>query len=131
MKKIIIFSLCIFSSHSFSKTTDGHINSFKKCISDSSENPMSTDCINTELLKQQNIINNILSKNNAITSPKNGEVIDLKSWTDSQNQAINNKCSLWLKSGGQNGVLLEKQCVLDETISIKILLNNFIDSING
>ncbi|WP_423804394.1 hypothetical protein [Obesumbacterium proteus] len=43
---------------------------------------------------------------------------------------MGNKCGLWLKSGGQNGIFLEKQCILDETISLKLLLSNFVNTVD-
>ncbi len=63
-------------------------------------------------------------------SPENGEVVDLNSYVTQQQKAINNKCGLWLKAGGQNGLLLETQCVLDEVISLKKLLSNFVSAVD-
>ncbi|WP_416347518.1 hypothetical protein [Acerihabitans sp. TG2] len=66
-----------------------------------------------------------------MTSTEDGKIIDLNSYIEDQKKEIINKCSLWIKSGGQNGILLENQCILDEIISIKVFLNNFVSSIEG
>ncbi len=130
-KKLAVFLFVFLPFISMAKSMDKYSDSYSKCVSDIKNHPIATDCISAELLKQEYMINEIVLKNKDITSPENGEVIDLKSFVDSQKKYVNDKCSLWRKTGGQNGILLENQCVLDETISIKNFLNNFISSIEG
>ncbi|OAT18071.1 hypothetical protein M979_1900 [Buttiauxella noackiae ATCC 51607] len=130
-KKVAVFFLVFVPFLSVAKSIDKYSDSYSKCAYDIKNHPVATDCISAELLKQEYMINEIILKNKDITSPEDGEIIDLKSFVDSQKKSVNDKCSLWRKTGGQNGILLENQCVLDETISIKNFLNNFISSIEG
>lgn len=130
-KKLAVFIFVFLPFISMAKSIGNYSDSYNKCVSDIKNHPVATDCISAELLNQERMINEIILKNKDITSPEDGEVIDIKSFVDSQKKSVNDKCSLWRKTGGQNGVLLENQCVLDETISIKNFLNNFISSIEG
>jgi hypothetical protein len=103
---------------------------YTKCMSSHTDNPMSTDCVDSEISIQAKKIEEITLKHKDIVSPENGEVVDLNSYATQQQKAIDDKCGLWLKAGGQNGVLLEKQCALDEIISIKKLLNDFVSAVD-
>lgn len=104
---------------------------YTTCMSHNVGNPMSTSCVDSEISDQNKIIKEIISQHKDIVSPENGEAVDLYSYSTQQQKNIDSKCGLWLKSGGQNGILLEKQCILDETISIKSLLSNFVSTVDG
>lgn len=130
-KKLVIVIFIFVPFYSASNGDDKYSDTYSKCISDVSSHPDATDCINSELIRQDKMIIEILSKNKDITSPEDGKIIDLNSYIEDHKKEINNKCSLWIKAGGQNGILLERQCVLDETISIKVFLNNFVSAIEG
>lgn len=113
-----------------SKESPEYSSSYTKCLSGNVDNPMSTSCIESEIGIQNKIMQSIIEDHRDITSPENGKVVNLNSYSIQQQKYIDDKCSLWLKAGGQNGVLLEKQCVLDETISLKRLLSNFVSTVD-
>lgn len=113
-----------------SKEVSKYSNVYTKCVSSNVDNPMSTDCIDAEISAQDKEIKDIALKNKNIVSSENGELVDLNPYATQQQKYIDNKCGLWLKVGGQNGVLLEKQCVLDEIISLKKLLSNFVSAVD-
>lgn len=113
-----------------SKEVPMYSETYTKCVSSNIDNPMSTDCANSEISIQKKEIKKITLNHKDIVSPENGEMVDLNSYAAQQQKAIDDKCGLWLKAGGQNGLLLEKQCVLDEIISLKKLLNNFVSAVN-
>ncbi|HEY2455632.1 MAG TPA: hypothetical protein VGI71_24055 [Scandinavium sp.] len=113
-----------------SKEVPKYSSAYTKCISSNVADPMSTSCVDSEISAQSKEIAEIAGKHKDIVSPENGEPVDLHLYATQQQSAIDNKCSLWLKSGGQNGILLEKQCALDEVISLKRLLSNFVSTVD-
>lgn len=129
--KLISVFVLFMPLTAISKQATKYSNAYTKCVSSNVDNPMSTNCIDTEISAQYKEIKEIVLKNKDIVSPENGEVIDLNSYAIKEQKAIDNRCELWLKAGGQNGVLLEKQCVLDEVISLKIILSNFVSAVDG
>lgn len=114
-----------------SKEVPQYSNVYTKCVSSNVDNPISTNCIDAEISAQDKEIKEIVLKNKCLVSQENGEVVDLNSYVTQQKKSINNKCGLWLKAGGQNGILLERQCFLDETISLKVFLSNFVSAVDS
>ncbi|WP_240494279.1 hypothetical protein [Pantoea sp. 1.19] len=133
MKFINFVGVAIFamSFSAFSQNVSEYSKEYANCISKTENNPMSTECVDSEINAQNKSIDSFIGKHGDITSPEDGNTVDLKSFTDNQRKYIDGKCDLWLKTGGQNGILLNKQCVLDETISLKKLLSNFVSSVDG
>lgn len=134
MSKIIIFVGAVLLSVSFfasSQEVPKYSEEYARCVSKNVDNPMSTECVDLEVHAQNKLIDSFVGKHGDITSPEDGNIVDLKSFTDGQRKEIDGKCDLWLKSGGQNGVLLNKQCILDETIALKKLLSDFVSSVDG
>ncbi len=129
--KIGCVFLLAFPFAVLSKGFSEYSDSYTKCQSNNINDPMSASCIESEIGVQNKGIQEIVSKHHDITSPEDGEAVNLKAYLLQQQKAIDNKCSLWLKAGGQNGELLEKQCVLDEAISLKKLLSHFVSTIDG
>ncbi|TKI01899.1 hypothetical protein [Martelella alba] len=125
---VALLSVSFFAS---SQEVYKYSEEYARCVSKNVDNPMSTECVDSEVNAQNKLIDSFIGKHSDITSPDDGNIIDLKSFTDSQRKEIDGKCDLWLKSGGQNGVLLNKQCILDETISLKKLLSDFVSSVDG
>lgn len=128
--KLISVFILFMPFAAMSKEVPKYSSAYTKCVSSNIDNPMSTNCIDAEISVQVREIKEIVLNNKDIVSPENGEVVDLNSYATQQQKSIDNKCGLWLKAGGQNGVLLEKQCVLDEVISLKKLLNNFVSAVD-
>lgn len=129
--KSVSMMLFIVSFAALSKESPKYSAEYMKCLSANVDNPMSTTCIDSELSTQDGLLNSFIRKHGDITSPEDGNPIDLKSFAGSQRKLIDEKCDLWLKAGGQNGVLLSKQCILDETISLKNMLTDFVRSVDG
>ncbi|MGL4756391.1 MAG: hypothetical protein ACRCXB_28895 [Aeromonadaceae bacterium] len=123
--------LFVVSFSALSKETPKYSSEYTKCLSANVGDPMSTKCIDSEMNAQDGFINSFISKHRDITSPEDGNPIDLKLFSEKQRKSIDEKCDLWLKAGGQNGVLLSKQCILDETISLKNMLTDFVSSVDG
>ncbi|MCU6667259.1 hypothetical protein M8013_00590 [Enterobacteriaceae bacterium H4N4] len=129
--KVIFVLLLICSFSVSSKKTTEYSDSYYKCVSENVDNPMSTNCMDSEIYIQRKYVKVITSEHEGLISPEDGEVIDLNYYTMQQLKHIDDKCKLWIKSGGQNGNILEKQCALDETISLKKLLSNFVVVVEG
>jgi len=113
-----------------SKEVPRYSDAYTKCMSRNIDNPMSTNCVDSEISMYWKEIKEIALKHKDIVSPEDGVVVDLNSYATQQQKTIDNKCSLWLKAGGQNGILLEKQCVLEEIISLNKLLNDFVSTVD-
>ncbi|EBS8368100.1 hypothetical protein JYY36_004073 [Salmonella enterica subsp. diarizonae serovar 50:z:-] len=124
-------TIFIMSFSTFSQNVSEYSKEYTDCISKTVNNPMSTECIDSEINAQNKSIDSFIGKHGDITSPEDGNIVELKLFTDNQRKYIDGKCDLWLKTGGQNGMLLNKQCVLDETISLKKLLSDFVSSVDG
>jgi uncharacterized protein YecT (DUF1311 family) len=129
--KSVSMVLFVISFSALSKEAPKYSAEYMKCLSANVGNPMSTACIDSELNTQDGLLNSFVRKHGDITSPEDGNPIDIKSFAGSQRKLIDEKCDLWLKAGGQNGVLLSKQCILDETISLKNMLTDFVRSVDG
>jgi len=125
---VIVFAI---SFSAFSQNVSKYSKEYTDCISKTVSNPMSTECIDLEINAQNKSIDSFIGKHGDITSPEDGNIVELKLFTDNQRKYIDRKCDLWLKTGGQNGMLLNKQCVLDETISLKKFLSDFVRSVDG
>lgn len=121
----------VISFSAFSHNVSKYSKEYTDCVSKTVSNPMSTECVDSEINAQDKSIELFIGKHNDITSPEDGNIVELKLFTDNQRKYIDEKCDLWLRVGGQNGMLLNKQCVLDETISLKNLLSDFVSSVDG
>ena len=128
---IIGVAIFVISFSAFSRNVSEYSKEYTDCVSKIVSNPMSTECVDSEINAQDKSIDSFIGKHNDITSPEDGNIVELKLFTDNQRKYIDEKCDLWLRVGGQNGMLLNKQCVLDETISLKNLLSDFVSSVDG
>lgn len=128
---IIGVAIFVISFSAFSRNVSEYSKEYTDCVSKIVSNPMSTECVESEINAQDKSIDSFIGKHNDITSPEDGNIVELKLFTDNQRKYIDEKCDLWLRVGGQNGMLLNKQCVLDETISLKNLLSDFVSSVDG
>ncbi|EFH6854253.1 hypothetical protein GNO47_25970 [Escherichia coli] len=129
--KLVSIALFMISFTVFSKETPKYRDEYIKCLSANVDNPMSTTCIDSEVNAQNQLIILFVNKYKDVISPEDGNSIDLKLFAENQRKSIDEKCNLWLKAGGQNGVLLFKQCILDESISLKNMLEEFVNVIDG
>ncbi len=116
----------IIPFYSFSENHKMYSESYDECIKGFVSFPQVFDCMDIEIGKQIEINENFISKYKNITSSEDGAIIDLGSFIKDQNKYIDNKCNLLLHAGGQNGVLLQKQCVWDESILLQGFLVEFI-----
>lgn len=129
--KLASIILFMISFVAYPKEISKYRGEYIKCLSTNVDNPMSTTCIDSEVNAQNQLIISLVNKHQDIISPEDGNSIDLKLFVKNQRKSIDEKCKLWLKAGGQNGVLLSKQCILDESMSLKNMLEEFVNVIDG
>lgn len=81
-------AIFLMSFNAFSKEVIEYSKEYSHCISENTSNPMSTDCIDSEINAQNKSIYSFISKYSDITSPEDGNIVDLKLFTDNQRNKI-------------------------------------------
>jgi hypothetical protein len=121
----------IIPFYSFSENHKVYSESYNECIKRFNSFPQIFDCMDIEIEKQIEINEKFISKYKDIASSEDGTIVDLGNFLKDQYKYIDDKCNLLYHVGGQSGVLLQKQCVWDESILLQKFLFDFVKAIDA